>query len=136
MRKRGRKSAAELAAKPVEDKDGQYPEAPMTLSKDGRKLWDRVMRDRPTGFFSSGDLPLLQEYCHNCSTLLPAINKNIEADMSSLMLNARDKLVRQTATLAGKLRICVSSRTRADTASMRDSIADKPVPWRTLADIH
>ena len=112
--------------------DREYPIAPKTLSTDASELWNQIMRDRPAGFFSSGDLPLLLEYCHNCATLLPAMNQKVEARMSSDNLNARDKLVRQTASLAGKLRICVSSRTRADTASMRDSIAKKPTPWPNL----
>ena len=45
------------------------------------------------------------------------------------LLKARDAVVRQAAALARTLRICVSSRTRPDTAAMRDSVQDGPPLW-------
>ena len=81
-------------------------------------------------FLPLQSLPLLREYCLNVATLIPRVNEIMaEGSVDLELLKARDGLVRQALSLAGKLRICVSSRTRPDVASMRESTPSTPPPW-------
>jgi hypothetical protein len=92
-------------------------------------LWRAIVEQRPSDFFSAGDLPLLREYVHTCATLLPLANAAIERDFGPKMLDSRDRLIKSMALLATRLRLCVSARTRPDTAKMRDSVGAGPVDF-------
>lgn len=131
--KRGRKSAADLSVARPENAGSVESLAPppKELKPEAQALWRQIVASRPAAFYGPGDLPLLREYCHTTATLLPRVNSTLEADADTRLLDARDKLCRLAASLAGKLRICVSSRTRPDVASMRDSVAVGPTnkPW-------
>jgi hypothetical protein len=84
-------------------------------------LWNAIVASRPPGFFSPADLPLLAEYCRVVGQFLPRLNEALAEDYSPILLSDRDSLIRQSLALARALRLCVSARTRPDTASMRDS---------------
>lgn len=127
-RKRGRKSAAELEA-PTTATVEPFAPAPRELDPRAASLWRSIVASRPHNYFSSGDWPLLREYCHTVATLIPRVNKLVEAEFDPKTLEARDKLVRQATALARSLRLCVSARTRPDTASMRDSVRGAPILW-------
>ena len=106
------------------------PDAPRELTKAAQELWRDIVNQRPAGFYSAGDLPLLREFCHTSAVLLPQLNAIAMQEFDPAVLRERDRAIRQMASLSGKLRICVSSRTRPDAASMRDSVQDgRPKPW-------
>lgn len=130
MGSRGRRSAADSAVLAF-DAATPDPSAPDTLAPDAAALWRDIVRSRPPGYFGPGDLPLLAEYCRTTATFLPGINAALRDSYDGDLLAARDRLIRQAATLAGKLRLCVSSRTRPDTASTRDAAQHGPRPWET-----
>ena len=127
-KKRGRKTEDDTISPIVELE--VLSAAPEALQPEARNLWRSIVASRGQGFFSSGDLPLLEEYCHTCATLIPRVNRVLEQpELDPALLRARDTLVRQAAALARSLRICVSSRTRPDTAVMRDSVNGRPHLW-------
>ena len=128
MKHRGRKSSAELTVAPVASIE-PFAAAPASLEPSAKALWRSIIASRPHDFFGPGDLPLLREYVHNVAVLVPRVNKLVEAEFDPKTLDARDKLVRQSAALARSLRICVSARTRPDVASMRDSVTSVPHLW-------
>ncbi len=130
MKQRGRKSAfSRVTPEPL--REVEVPNPPEILEPAARVLWEAIVESRPPKFFASADLPLLREYCHTIETLVPIANAAI-SDGDLKALDTRDKLVRLAASLAGKLRLCVSSRTRPDTASMRDSVRSSPPPWERI----
>lgn len=129
-RKRGRPSQGDLSVVGGVSRLPPVP-APAELPKAAKELWDAIVKGRPHNFYSAGDLPLLREYCLTAAVLIPQINTAFDNDdcIDMRLLDARDKLIRLATSLAGKLRIVVSSRTRADTANMRDSVVAGPKPW-------
>ena len=129
-KKRGRKSAAEMATPRPTASVQSFAPVPNALKPEAQALWRSIIGNRPPGFYHPGDLPLLREYVHTVATLLPRINEIMaEGNIDLEILKARDGLVRQAASLACRLRICVSSRTRPDAAVMRDSVDRSPPPW-------
>ena len=129
-KQRGRKSAASLETPRLTASVQSFAPAPDLLKPEAQALWRSIIASRPHNFFSPGDLPLLREYCQDVATLIPRINEIMaEGSIDLELLKARDGLVRQATSLAVKLRICVSSRTRPDVASMRDSMPSTPPPW-------
>ncbi len=129
-KQRGRKSAASLETPRLAATVEPFAPAPDVLEPEAQALWRSIIAGRPHNYFSPGDLPLLREYCHDVATLIPRINELLaESGVDVDLLKARDTLVRQAASLAGKLRICVSSRTRPDTADMREPTESSPPPW-------
>ena len=129
-KQRGRKSAASLETPRLAATVEPFAPAPDVLEPEAQALWRSIIASRPHNYFSPGDLPLLREYCHDVATLIPRINAIMaEGSVNLEMLKARDGLVRQATSLAGKLRICVSSRTRPDTAGMRESVSNNPPAW-------
>jgi len=130
MAQRGRRSAADLETRPIGGTVERLAPAPDALEPDAKALWRRIVEERRHDYFSAADEPLLREYCHTVATLLPKVQKLSEEEFDTQVLDARDKLVRQAAALARSLRLCVSSRTRPDTAAMRDSVSPRPrPPW-------
>jgi hypothetical protein len=125
---RGRRSKVELETPAItSDVGAALSPPPGPLDQKAKVLWYSILANRPVDFFGVADLPLLFEYVLTVATLLPKANDLIAQDFTPKNLEARDRLVRLAASLAGKLRLHVASRTRADTASMRDSM------WRTPA---
>jgi hypothetical protein len=121
MRKRGRKSASEMAtAAPAAPISPLAP--PSALKPEARALWTAIVASRPTNYFSPADLPLLRDYVHTVATLIPRLNELAEETLDARAIDSRVKLIRVATNLSGKLRLHVSSRTRPDTAGMRDSV--------------
>lgn len=127
-KKRGRKSVAELATKPITDIS--RPKAPTGLDPEAAALWDKILRRYDLNHFNDADLQLLREFCHSSATLLPRINAELEKEAAFQVLRARAAVVKEVQSLATKLRLCVSARTRGDLASVRDAAKTyiKP-PW-------
>jgi hypothetical protein len=120
--KPGRKSAAESAIIPAELPKNEYS-PPDELSPAAKRLWRAIIHVMPDHHFLAGDLPLLREYVHTVCDLIPEVNAKIEAEgIEGKHLSLRTMLTKEAATLATKLRICVSSRTRGDLAELRNNI--------------
>lgn len=135
MKQRGRKSseAARFSGNvtSIEGRKRVEP-APSWLEPKAKAVWDAIMKAHSLDFFGPADLPLLAEYCHTVAVLIPKVNEIVASDFGPATLDARDKLVRQSLSQATRLRLCVSSRKRADTAEMRDSVSWGKPPWEAV----
>lgn len=130
--KRGRTSAASLqsvALLPTR----RPPEPPAHLQPTARELWENIALSLPHDYFRPSDLPLLEAYVLTCTRkraidgLIAKMPVSVEAEaISALRLSG--ELGREMASLAGKLRLCPSSRTRAESASLKVAHAG-PRPW-------
>jgi phage terminase small subunit len=121
--KRGRKSAAalqSLALAPMR----KPPSPPLELSAAATELWQSITNSLPADFFQPGDLPLLQAYCTatdrknqiDAAVLREGITLNGEAHPGLRISRDEASLM---ASLAVKLRLCQSSRTRPESASLK-----------------
>lgn len=127
MKQKGRKSGAKLSIVPAHNPGATPRPLPArSLDKAAAALWHRVVSAYPGDYFGAGDLPLLREFCHTSETLLPECNSRIEAgaiDAGAIReLSTRTMLVKELATLASKLRLNVSSRSRPDAASITGAL--------------
>jgi phage terminase small subunit len=131
MTPRGRKSSAvlQLAANaPLR----RRPKPPAGLSEAASSAWKGIVSSLPADFFRPGDLPLLQAFCvavdrkNRIDALLdqdlimgdkPHPGLKLSRDEAGLM-----------ASLAVKLRLCQSARTRPESAGLKNANAG-PRPW-------
>jgi len=99
------------------------PPAPAGLTPAATVLWTSVVRSLPDDYFGAGDLPLLECYCTSYARKA-AFDRLITDDLYETAPNhplfkaSRDEAAIM-ASLASKLRLCQSSRTRPDSASLR-----------------
>jgi phage terminase small subunit len=132
MTNKGRKSRASLqvvALAPTRKR----PEPPVGLSPGAMQLWRDIVGSLPADAFRPADLPLLQAY-------VVAQERKLAADAAiardGLVLNDQPhpalKLGREEtrlmASLAARLRLCPSSRTRPESAKLKESHSG-PRPW-------
>ena len=109
------------------------PEPPLGLSKAATALWVDITESLPDDFFRAGDLPLLQSYCISSdrkNLLDAAILKDgmtHNGDINPALRVSRDEATLM-ASLAVKLRLCQSSRTRPESASLNVVHSGKR-PW-------
>ena len=127
-KKRGRKSIYDTI-KPIEDIS--RAKAPVGLDEAAGLLWDKILRRFEPNHFNDADLILLREFVHTSETLLPGVNSALADRADAVTLRARAALVKEIASLATKLRLCVSARTRGDLASARDAGTNHRKPWET-----
>lgn len=135
MKKRGRKSGAELVTFPGR-RQGVPPRPPSYLDFAAKRLWAEIVRSRPADFFSAADLPLLAEFVVTAA-VLPKVTTLLEKGFNVALLEQRDKLIRLSLALARSLRLNVSSRTRPDSARLRDACdhaGQGPKPWEEEPD--
>jgi hypothetical protein len=108
MTQRGRKTPTNVT--PIDDY--RPPEAPASLDKLEAMFWDEIVAGNSKDHFRDSDMPLLEQYCRVAKTLIP--ESLAESDIAGY-----DKLVRLTMSLATKLRLCPSTRIRAEKAKLR-----------------
>lgn len=134
---RGRKSAASLTVVRVESLH-KPPAVPGELAPGAATLWTQIIKSVPAEFFSPGDLPLLESYCVSFDR-----KRRIDAQIleHGLMYDgevhpglriSRDE-ASLMASLAVKLRLCQSSRTRPD-ASILNKVGTGKRPWEPIDD--
>ena len=111
-----RKSLESLGVVPLST--AGKPEPPGNLDAAARELWRVIINSFPANHFNAGDLVLLREFCFISATQIPRLD---EKDPDSKNLAHRVMLIKTTAMLATKLRLCVSSRSRGDSAEFRNS---------------
>ena len=129
---RGRKSAASFQVVAMES-GRKPPSPPAGLSKSASALWVSIAESLPANFFMPGDLPLLKSYCI-ASDRKDIVDAGILAEGAMFQGEAHPGLkvsrdeAALMASLAVKLRLCQSSRTRPDSASLKPRHTG-PRPW-------
>ena len=130
-----RKSAAALQS-PASHASRTRPLAPAGMSPDAAKLWRVICASLPPGYFTRSDLVLLE-------ALVTATIQKAGCDelvrLEGLILEGKAhpglklsiQLAASMAALSGKLRLCVSSRIRPESAELRRAVAGGPRPWES-----
>jgi len=134
MIKRGRKSSASMQSV-VLSHTRKAPEPPAELTAAASKLWRDITKSLPADYFRSGDLPLLQSYCtsfdrkNQVDKLIAEHGVMYDGVPHPGLKISRDE-AGLLASLAVKLRLCQSSRTRPDSASLQNANTGSR-PWDT-----
>ena len=135
MRTRGRQSAASLAI--VAPVFSSRPQPWPGLPQEAGRLWNSIVQSLPAGYFRESDYPMLADYCRIvgrvdlCSQKLDEQGLVIDSDRGpkeSPYVKIHDTANRQMSSLAVKLRLCPSSRVRAESASLQ-AVKTGPKPW-------
>ncbi|MEF8701534.1 MAG: hypothetical protein V5B33_19940 [Candidatus Accumulibacter sp. UW20] len=106
----------------------QHPQPPEHLSDAATRLWISIVVNLPSSYFSPADLPLLEAYviAHDRKRRLDAMiqAEGIVEKCCGHPAMAQSRAEAATmATLAGKLRLCQSARTRPDSAMLKHANA-------------
>lgn len=115
------------------DAKQRRPPAPKGMPTRARQLWTDIVATLPADYFTASDLPLLRQYCiasHLAEEAEEAISKDgaVMENRPHPMLKVLDAQTASMARLATKLRLCPSSRIRADSAALRKA-HEGPRPW-------
>lgn len=126
-----RKSLAALATPMPLGK--KRPNPPVDLPESSRALWCEICNSLPAGYFAPGDLPLLTAYVlaqHQKAGADALVGRDglVIGDRANPALKLSMQLASVSAALAGKLRLCPSSRTRPDAAGLTKSLSAMR-PW-------
>lgn len=134
-RKRGRKSAAELMASPIEAY-GRQP-LPPELSGEEAEVFLAIVNSHPAEWFEPASVPLLVQYARHivqarrvAELLEKAVGKpKTRWDYYAALLKQQRAESAALASLATKLRLTPSSR-RNDRGNLRPIAApSQPPPW-------
>ena len=130
-----RKSAAALATPTIFNT--KRPPPPDGLPAGAAALWVSICAGVDAGYFAGADLTLLEALVladhqkRTCDELV-ALHGPILPDGS---VNNAAKLSNQyaatMAALSGKLRLCKSATTRAESAGLKKALHSGPKPWET-----
>lgn len=138
MKKRGPKSAAELASVMV--LVGSRLPAPDHLTVEQKAEWKSIVDSLPADYFRPGDIPLLAAYCI-ASTFYKRAAKDMEERGMTLMDDKGREYVNPThqvltsqasamAQMAVKLRLSINSRYSDQKAATKHGNAAAPKrPW-------
>lgn len=138
MRKRGRKSAAELATITPQGlvERVQRPDAPYTLSDVEAAEWRAIVASMPADWFTRETWPLLEQYCRHSirawkvSMLLTQLETqkgDLEVDHWLKLLGAQERESRALAMLARQMRLSQVSTMRQDRTPKPPP--EGPKPW-------
>lgn len=128
-----RRSAAELATPTIFDR--KRPPPPAGLPPGAAALWVSVCAGLDPDYFTTGDMVLLEalvlaDHQKRACDALVALHGPILPDGS---VNNAAKLSNQyaatMAALAGKLRLCKSATTRAESAGLKKALHSGRKPW-------
>ena len=144
MGTRGRKSAASLEVLPIATGKlpavGKFPEPPAYLTPEQDDVWRVVIASRGGDLIQPESYPVLVEYCRAvcAANQIAAQLDNFDPSWSSddeglkrwdKMLAMQDRLSRNVASLAAKLRLTPSSRVQAISAGRNADKGAKKKPW-------
>ena len=137
IRKRGRKSVAELMINAGPDGRVVRPDAPYNLDDPLEvAVWNSVVNSMPADFFSPAAFPLLIQYCRHCvasdrvAMLIAAFCRRKKISYGEY----RDLLAMQAVESANiiklgrQLRLSPQSHYRNDSAKARP-LSGLPAPW-------
>ncbi len=128
MKKRGRKSSAELSVAPVSSLLSQPPKPPEHLSKQASDIWRMVMTSRSKKMIEAESYPVLVEYCRSI-TRADFVSKEIDRfeqvwltsdeglKRYDKLISIQDKLTKTINSCAVKLRLTPSTRFHSETAA-------------------
>lgn len=123
-------------------RDQEWP-APADLPEAGQAMWRAIVASLPDGQLHEGDRPLMRQYVQ-ASLLADEAAEHLRTEgqmvafgtkaapqwRPSPWLKAFETHAKTCALLAAKLRLCVSSRVRAEAAGLRTTPAGG-APWQT-----
>jgi len=104
------------------------PSPPRALPPAAKSIWRRIVRSLPPGLLAGADLQLLEAFARaaaqkEAADLLVEAEGVVVGGRPHPALRASVQLAATMASLASKLRLTASSRTRPDAASLRDALA-------------
>ena len=133
---RGRKSASEMAIRPVIGFE-RLPPAPAEMPKSQADIWDLVVKTPSFQLIGEEAYPVLTEYCRAVDTANKIANQINEFDIEwakeddglkrwEKLLKLQAMMMARIGDLSLKLRIAPSSKTHRDVDPKRDG---KRKPW-------
>jgi P27 family predicted phage terminase small subunit len=138
MGQRGKKSAAELSVVPVLG-DARMA-APSTLTPDEASVWKGIVDSLPPDWFRPSDEPILAAYCQTAAQYEKATEELRAAPLTLTAENGRvyrhplltvqHTAALRLAALAGKLRLCPSSRYDHKKAFTAGKTLPGKKPWQ------
>jgi len=122
MRKRGRKSSAELSVMAVSI-EARRPSPPAQLTEQQAQVWQDIVDTQPGGWFRPAEEPLLVAFCRHVvaanliSEMVDAFARK-EGDVNDLdrLLRMRERETRAISSLATRMRFTQQSRMHPRTA--------------------
>lgn len=128
-----RKSAAALAVQPGPSNRNRPP-PPADLPTEAAALWVEICGSVAADYFTTGDLLLLHALVLATSQkaacdALVASEGLIQDGKPHPAIKLSIQLASSMAALSSKLRLCKSSRVRAESADLRKSLNGAPRPW-------
>ena len=110
------------------------PPAPRDLPLPSQALWAEICGSLPSSYFTPGDLPLLRAFClashHKAGADALVLRDGLLIDGKvNPAIDLSVKLAGSMAALSGKLRLCQSSRTRPESASLKKVMSAGRKPW-------
>lgn len=125
MQQRGRRSTQSLTVVPLGRKPP--PEPPPELPDYAKRVWRDALASLPPDALRPGDLPLLESYAISADIARQArdwLIKGFSPDTHGVLRDAINDMTR----LARALRLCPSTRTRADSAALQ-ALDPGERPW-------
>ena len=129
-----RKSAAELATlTPIFI--AKRPPPPDGLPAGAAALWVSIVGSVDQNYFTTGDMVLLAALCvadhqkRACDALVTRDGIVLPDGTPNPALKLSITLAGSMAALSGKLRLCKSSTTRAESAGLKKALQVGPRPW-------
>lgn len=134
-----RKSAAALSVAPGPSIH-KRPLPPDGMPRAASELWSSICQSVSADYFTTGDLVLLDALVRasaqkaDCDALVSAEGL-IQDGKPHPAIKLSIQLAGAMAALSSKLRLCKSSRIRAESAGLRKSLNGAPRPWETAPEI-
>ena len=128
-----RKSAAALATPTIFDT--KRPPPPAGLPPGAAGLWISICAGLDANYFAGADLTLLEALCmaDHQKRLCDALVLRDGPILADGAINPAARLSNQyaatMAALSGKLRLCKSATTRAESAGLKKALQVGPRPW-------
>lgn len=123
-----RKSAASAATTSIDAKAGRV-QPPAGLPEPAKQQWLAIVNSLPADRFHPSDRPLLSLYCQTLVRAQEAMDQ-LDKAADPVWLKFTDTLVKLSATLATKLRLCPQARLDRKVAGpMARGDAAKEKPW-------
>lgn len=116
------------------------PPAPRDLPLPSQALWAEIAGSLPSNYFTPGDLPLLHAYClashHKAGADALVLRDGLLIDGKvNPAIDLSVKLAGSMAALSGKLRLCKSATTRAESAGLKKALHSGVKPWETSPEM-
>ena len=128
-----RQSAAALATRPIFV--AQRPPPPDGLPAGAAALWVSICASVDPNYFTAGDMVLLQALVladhqkRACDALVTRDGPILPDGTVNNAAKLSNQYAATMAALSGKLRLCKSATTRAESAGLKKALQVGPRPW-------